>query len=398
MYVENGIGYGGAVICLRHLLRNLDRSRFVPVVVTGKTGEGYSEIGGEAEWYCVPNRRLDTAGLRARISRMPMFRRRGLGTRAVDQVVARLDDAVNVLPAYCQMLKLMRRVRPDLVHLNNEPLCNEAALLAAVTLGIPVVSHIRDDLKGSWIMRRLFALPRHFIAVSKWVAETVAELGIPRRAITTVYDGLELEALDMAVDGRQFRRRYGIPDDAFAVGLVGLLIPWKGQRLFLDAIRLVVQRDSRSVCIDHRRNPCRVLAVRGGASGRCLGGVVLEPNHFHGARQSAVPRVQRIGYCRFGIAGPEPLGTVVIEALALGRVVIAPRHGGALEMIEDNRTGILFEPGSATDLARAIRQAHAHGDTAAQMGKAGRHSAFQKFEVAEHVRQVQRVYEEVLAG
>jgi len=44
LYVENGIGYGGAIICLRHLIRNLDRSRFTPMVVTGRTGSQYQEI------------------------------------------------------------------------------------------------------------------------------------------------------------------------------------------------------------------------------------------------------------------------------------------------------------------------------------------------------------------
>ena len=41
LYVENGIGYGGAIICLRHLVRNLDRTRFTPMVITGRTSPQY---------------------------------------------------------------------------------------------------------------------------------------------------------------------------------------------------------------------------------------------------------------------------------------------------------------------------------------------------------------------
>ena len=50
MYVENGIGYGGAIICLRHLIRNLDRIRFEPMVITGLGDSKYQEIANEARW------------------------------------------------------------------------------------------------------------------------------------------------------------------------------------------------------------------------------------------------------------------------------------------------------------------------------------------------------------
>ena len=49
IYIENGIGYGGIIICLRHLVRNLDRKRFRPMVITGRTGPQYREIAQEAD-------------------------------------------------------------------------------------------------------------------------------------------------------------------------------------------------------------------------------------------------------------------------------------------------------------------------------------------------------------
>jgi hypothetical protein len=48
LYVENVIGYGGAIICLRHLVRNLDRSRYIPLVVTGRTSPDYQDIVNKA--------------------------------------------------------------------------------------------------------------------------------------------------------------------------------------------------------------------------------------------------------------------------------------------------------------------------------------------------------------
>jgi glycosyltransferase involved in cell wall biosynthesis len=50
----------------------------------------------------------------------------------------------------------------------------------------------------------------------------------------------------------------------------------------------------------------------------------------------------------------EPLGIVVIEAMLHGKPVIASRSGGLPEMVEENVTGFLFEPGNAQQLAKLI--------------------------------------------
>jgi hypothetical protein len=50
LYVENGIGYGGAIICLRHLVRHLDPARYRAMVVTGRDGPLYADIANDAPW------------------------------------------------------------------------------------------------------------------------------------------------------------------------------------------------------------------------------------------------------------------------------------------------------------------------------------------------------------
>ena len=51
---------------------------------------------------------------------------------------------------------------------------------------------------------------------------------------------------------------------------------------------------------------------------------------------------------------PEPFGLVAIEAMSLGKLVIAANHGGLSEIIEDNVSGLLFEPDNEKDLALKI--------------------------------------------
>ena len=51
---------------------------------------------------------------------------------------------------------------------------------------------------------------------------------------------------------------------------------------------------------------------------------------------------------------PEAFGRTIIEAQSMGKLVVASRHGGALETIEDNITGFLVEPGNASELADTL--------------------------------------------
>ncbi len=54
---------------------------------------------------------------------------------------------------------------------------------------------------------------------------------------------------------------------------------------------------------------------------------------------------------------PEAFGRIVVEAQAMGRPVIASRHGAAPETVVEGVTGWLVPPGEATALAAAIRKA-----------------------------------------
>jgi glycosyltransferase involved in cell wall biosynthesis len=396
LYVENGIGYGGAVICLRHLVRNLDRTRFEPMVVTGLGGAMYQEIAREARWKQIPDRRVDVVSMKRSLvashwpDRIPGLR------WVANQVLARTDDVFNFLPSFLQTIWTVMRFRPHVIHVNNEPLCNRAAVLAGKLMRVPVVAHVRGDQQGSMLMHSLFRLPDYFVAVSRWVSESIGSLGVADSRRTYIYDGIELENLNVRADGAASRLRCGASQDTFLIGLVGLLIPWKGQRLFLDAAERLVDE-----------LPLARFAIVGGTPDECL--------YFEAELKQRIERSKLNGRVVFtGHVGdmdsvyngldvvlsastsPEPLGTMIIEAMTMARAIVAPDHGGALEMIEDDQTGLLFKAGDADDLAAKIRRLHDEPDLARRLGQNARSKALATFGVEAHARQVEGVYERVL--
>ncbi len=87
---------------------------------------------------------------------------------------------------------------------------------------------------------------------------------------------------------------------------------------------------------------------------------------------------------------------MIIEAMTMARPIIAPDHGGATEMIEDGVTGLLFKAGDAQSLAEKIALLHDDPALGETLGLAARQHALKTFAVAEHVTQVQNVYEQLL--
>lgn len=392
LYVENGIGYGGAIICLRHLVRNLDRSQFEPMVVTGRTGLDYEGIANEARWRYLRDRRIDIPNMQKRaeaarwIGRIP-----GLRT-VLMQVLARIDDLFNFLPFFTGLLWTAWRYKPALIHANNEPLCNRASILVGRILGIPVICHIRGDQKGSRMMAWMFRLPDYFIAVSRWVSESIGRLGVPQEKRTYIYDGIELEKLNLNADGAAWREQYDIASTDFSVGLVGLLIPWKGQHLFLEAMRDLIKDipEMKAVIVGGTPDECvayeqTLLEL---AQQPDLAGHVI----FTGHVSDMASAYNGLDVVVSASTEPEPLGTMIIECLTMARPLVAPNHGGAVEMVENGVTGLLFAPGNAHDLGMKIREMHDDPAFMRKLGQAARTKALETFSVEEHVRHIQDIY------
>jgi glycosyltransferase involved in cell wall biosynthesis len=84
---------------------------------------------------------------------------------------------------------------------------------------------------------------------------------------------------------------------------------------------------------------------------------------------------------------------VGIEAQAAGRPVIASATGGVGDWLEDGVNGLLFKPGDARDLARALEELLADPDRQAAMGAAGRQIVQERFTAERHVAALMQAYD-----
>lgn len=181
------------------------------------------------------------------------------------------------------------------------------------------------------------------IAVSDFVKRHILDTySVPEERIVRIHRGADTAVFKPAPP----RAPGGKP----VVTLVGRLTRWKGQLLLLDAL-------AELAC------PARCLLV-GSDQGRTAytaelrtRAASLPPGIEVEIRQEApdMPAVYAASDVVVNASlDPEAFGRVIPEAQACGRIVVGAAHGGACETIDDGRTGFLFKPGDAHDLAAKL--------------------------------------------
>jgi glycosyltransferase involved in cell wall biosynthesis len=108
-----------------------------------------------------------------------------------------------------------------------------------------------------------------------------------------------------------------------------------------------------------------------------------------------------IGSSRFTVLPSrayETMGKSILESFASGRAVIASNLGSRRELVQDGKTGLLFRPGDADQLAQMISHLYHAPDVAARMGNEAREFVRQKHSQENHYAQLTRIYDDLTQG
>lgn len=235
--------------------------------------------------------------------------------------------------------------RPTIIHANGM----RAAMLLnrASCAGTGVVIHDRD-LRAPALLPRLLArrLSPCIVAISQAVAEKWRELDI--KQLQVIANGFDLPAIAAAAPApRPF------PPPAFVVVLAADFMPWKNHRLFLEAFASLRQRcpQARAVLrgrVRDQRGESILRALRQRCESLGLNDAVL----FVTEPGPALPWIAMADLL-IATASKEPFGRTLIEALALGKPVVASTGAGHTEILADCPAATLCPP-EATALADAM--------------------------------------------
>jgi len=308
------------------------------------------------------------------------------------------------LRALIALWRLMRRVRPQIVHTHTAK-AGMLGRLAAVLARVPIVVHTYHGHVLSGYFSRfqtgvfrgiesvLARVSDRLIAVSDSVRDDLVTLGVaPASKLQVVPLGLELQHLAGELPRGRLRSLAGIPSPAPLVGIVGRLVPIKDVPTFLAAAALVQGRmpEAHFAIIGDGEERVRLEGLTAGL--RLTGSV-----HFLGWQRDLA---SVLGDLDVVVNSSLNEGTPValIEALAAARPVVATRVGGTPDLLEDGRLGALVPPRDPTAMADAIVSILADGREAAEKALAGRRAVLDQYSVERLVRDIDDLYRGALAG
>ncbi len=403
LYLDTAPTAGGSVVSLYELLRNLDRSSFVPTVLActpHRYVERFRDLGLEVVvWNAHGTRdhRPQWVNKAKRSAPVDWLRGRAMGARLYHGLGFAVLLRRRVWPRARAIQSIIRRRSIDLVHTNIRVGHDREGILAARMAGVPCVSHIRDFEELNWFDRRLAGMVARFIYISKAVQQCHLKAGVPHGKGRVVYNAVDLSAFGGAVDVAGVRKALGLTVDDLVVGMMGRLDRWKGQDVFLRAMALVMEAvpQARGVVIGDpvpydERYRGALLALRDELG---LGTNV----RFHPFQQDVPSTMSALDLVVLASTSPEPFGRVLIEAMAAGKPVVATDAGATREIIEDGTHGLLVPAGDAQALAKAIVRILTNPDRAEAMGGKGRERVQSQFGIQQYVSGVQAVYRELLA-
>ena len=289
-----------------------------------------------------------------RIERFPYFPRRWeriASGAIIENVRARRSNLLQVPALFAAealaVRRVVRRFRPDVVHAHW--IVPQGIVAVAAAHGVPMIlSTLGGDiyaLRGpAWdrvhriVLRRAAAVT----TMNREMRERLLELGSPPERTHVLLPGADAKAIRALAEGVE-----PVPGRIF---VAGRLVEKKGIQVLLEAVRHV-RADSWSLdVVGDGPWRGRLEAAAQGLPVRFLGqlGRPALVRAMGEAEVVAVPSVPAASGDQDGV----PI--VLLEAMAVGRAIVASRLAGIDETLEDGVSGLLVAPGDAAGLAAAL--------------------------------------------
>jgi glycosyltransferase involved in cell wall biosynthesis len=285
-----------------------------------------------------------------------------------------------VVPALLKLYRILRTIRPDIVHAHMMISAVLAAMLRPL-LNFGLVTSVHNEFQRSAIV---MGVGQRVIGVSEAVSQSMIRRGIPRSRMRTVLNG----TINSVRRPNPMPAKLNLKQPAIAT--IGGMHPRKGHPDLIEAYAKVaaILPDAHLYLVGSgpKQGEYEALAKR-----ICKGGVT-----FLGHMDD--PRPVLLGADVFVLAShTEPAGLVLCEAREAGCAVVASDVGGIPEMLANGEAGILVPARSPDLLAGAILKLLQNPPFLEEM-RAKARTRLEYFTMERVAAETERVYLELLSA
>jgi len=182
----------------------------------------------------------------------------------------------------------------------------------------------------------------------------------------------------------------GIPPEMIVVGTVGRLTAVKGQEVLIRAASELIRQGEKIFLVllgdGELRQDLEQLTIRLG---------IAEHVHFPGWRPD-VPRIMAVCDIFCLSSRNEGMGKVLVEAMAMGKPIIASDIGGIRDIVRSGENGLLVPVGDVAAWAEAIARLCRDPERRRRMGDAGRQMA-PRYSSEEMIKMIDELYGKLLS-
>jgi glycosyltransferase involved in cell wall biosynthesis len=344
--------------------------------------------GGERQvlWLATALERMGHRSIVAARPREPLLERAAAAGLATVESAPRgeLD-----LAAAAALRRVVRDEGVEIVHAHTGHAVAAGALAVLGTRARLVLTRrVAFRLRRNLLSRLKYARADGVVAISSAAADALAAGGIPRQRITVVPSGVDLARLPEPALPATIAS-FGIPAGAPLVVQVSALTAEKDPVNFVHAVAAAQRLVPAMHALLVGDGPLRPR-VEGAMTQLGLWGVL----HLAGRRDDADRLVAAADVVTLS-SRQEGLGSVLLDALAHGRPVVATRVGGIPDVVEDEVCGLLVPERDGRRLGDAIARVLSDGALARRLGEAGR-LRVRDFSVELMAERTSAVYERVL--
>ena len=377
LYLDSGSGIGGGQRSLLLLLNSLDKGRFTPFV--GCLGD--SPFAAEVQ---KTGARIVPLSLPAAHNKTDKEKRFTLRD---------LFEDFRQLRVILQLHRTVNQHAIDLIHANSLSVALLGGIVARINR-IPILMHKRYATSYGILDRLCERLLHHVILVSAATRWDFA----PAAKQTLIYNGVDLNAFHASPEEVETLRTdllHDASDTSLLVGVVTRITPEKGIHLLVRAMAKLKGKISVKLLIVggpyFQKDIDYMAALKQEAAALGVEDSVI----FTGFLSDTRVVTSLLDIVLVPSIIPEACPRTIIEAMAVGKPVIATPLGGSKELVT-HETGVLVPPEDASAIAEAITTLIADPERLHAMGKAARARAVQLFSSEKNTVLTETVYTELL--
>jgi len=293
------------------------------------------------------------------------------------------------LSAIGYLIKLIDDYKIALIHTDG-PRNTFYAGLAAKWKHLPVVFHVRDANRDRFD-RILCHLSTRIILVAQKLQDRFDGVA-PVEKFVTIYNGVDLPGNHIHSPPSQIRKEFGIADGHLTIVSTGRIEAEKGQKYLVEACGRLKDRIKFHLLLvgevvnAEYAKACKKMALESGIQG-CV--------TLTGYREDIDNILQAADVFVLPSTG-EAFSRAVIEAMAMGKPVIATNVGGTKEAIEDGISGFIIPPQATIEMAEKIYVLATDATLRQKFGAAARKRVGDLFTIEKNVKKTEQVYEGLL--